>query len=135
MSRFKDRVMQKLPLNEETILQCAFNHAINARNYNSSIVAAKLVEVHSGMSRSVKRVISEEITRRDELGILGSDYIREDWLKVRSIFDPSNHVRVRVGLSPDKTTIVDAVKHGGKYMNLAMTAEYTIFETIEKNHE
>lgn len=121
MQEYADQ--QKLTIDQEIVLSCAFRYALGRMTYVTSSVAAELIRLEAQLPESFKARIAKEIQEcQDEHGKAGMDMDNSGWNKVKWLFDKSRHVRVRAYYGGgDKFEETDAVKgDDGRYYSKGM---------------
>lgn len=124
MNKIKEKM---LTLDQEITLSCAFRYALGRMTYVTSSVTSELIRLESQLPQKFKSRIAKEIQEyQDEHGSAGMEMDNNEWNKVKFLFDPSRHVRVRA-YYPDgvKSTEMDAVRgDNGEYYSKGMERLY-----------
>lgn len=71
------------PKDFSDVCVCAFRYALGRKSYIVSTIADFLINNKEFLEKKDRELIIKEITEAEEVGRLGMEMDKEDWLKVR----------------------------------------------------
>jgi hypothetical protein len=119
-----------MDLDDEILLFCAFRYALGRQTYVVSTVIGKLIKEFENIDPINRKKYVQEIDEAISDNHIGSDYDKEDWLKVKALFTPENHYMVKAYTSQENmnndisSETLTAIKHDGKYYSMDMKSFY-----------
>lgn len=123
------KIKNKLNLDQEIVLSCAFRYALGRMTYVVSSVCSELKNNYHALSENTKQRISKEIQEyQNEHGLAGMDFDNDEWNKIKWLFDKKNHeVREANYHNTDKWDVVESVKgEDGEYYSIPHMLRYGI---------
>jgi hypothetical protein len=116
-----EEVEEKLSLNQEIVLSCAFRYALGRMTYVVSSVCEELVRLEHLLSWNFKESISREIQEyQDESGKAGMSFDNDEWEYIKCLFDKDRRYVVEANrFNTDKWEEVHCFLHtNNKYYPL-----------------
>lgn len=124
---------EKLTLNQEIILSCAFRYALGRMTYVVGTVAEELINQYYYLSDNFKARIAKEIQEhQDDHGLAGMKIDNYEWNKVKWLFNENNRVQIKAFYNgTEKFETVTAIKENGVYYSIPGMVEYAQAEEIQ----
>lgn len=132
----KIKYPDKLYLDEEIVLSCAFRYALGRMTYVVDSVCNELKRNYYALPVSTKERISREIQEyQDEWGLAGMECDNNDWNKIKWLFDTKREVILEANYhNTDRWESYSAIKgDDGKYYSIPTMNEYhTVRNIVER---
>lgn len=132
----KIKYPEKLTLDEEIVLNCAFRYALGRMTYVVDSVCNELKRNYYALRVSAKERISKEIQEyQDTWEKAGMDCDNDDWNKIKWLFDSKREVVLEANYhNTDRWENLPAIKgDDGKYYSIPTMNEYhTVRNIVER---
>ena len=132
----KIKYPEKVTLDEELVLSCAFRYALGRMAYVVGSVCSELKRHYYALPKSTKERISREIQEyQDKWGLAGMDFDNDEWNKIKWLFDSKREVILEANYhNTDRWDSFPAIKgDNGKYYAIPTMNEYhTVRNIVEK---
>jgi len=121
-----------MDLDDEILLFCAFRYALGRRTYVVGTIVRKLIKEFENIHPINREKYVKEIDEAISKDHIGSDYDKEDWLKVKALFTPENHCVAKAYTSQQNmdndisSETLPAIKHNGRYYSMDMKSFYPL---------
>lgn len=130
-------VEQKVPLNQELVLGCAFRYALGRATYVVGAVCEELVRLEPILNQNFKDRIAREIQEyQDEHGKAGWDFDNDEWNYVKWLYTPERRVLLEANYyKTDKWIEVEAVRsdeldEDGEIKYLSLTNKNSYYHKV-----
>lgn len=116
-----EEVEEKLSLNQEIVLSCAFRYALGRMTYVVSSVCEELIKLEPLLGWNFKERTSREIQEyQDERGEAGMSFDNDEWEYVKCLFDKDRRYIIEANkFGTDEWVEVECFLHtNGQYYTL-----------------
>lgn len=125
---------EKLSLDDEIIISCAFRYCLGRSTYVVSTMCDKLKEVYDIFPDSARERISNEIQEyQDKFGLAGMDFDNDEWNKIKWLYSKKYHLPIKANkYNTDEWVDVIAVKgENGIYYSIPNMNEYHTVKEVK----
>lgn len=129
--RYKE-IEQKLELDEEILLACAFRYCLGRRTYVVSSCTSELKKKYHLLSDNFKYRTMKEIDEEKLSDNLGASFDAEEWMYIRNLMDMSNRYTLLANkYKTDEWIKVEAFEMNGKYYSIPSCQEYHTVKDVQ----
>jgi len=127
-----EEVEQKLGLDEEILLACAFRYCLGRRTYVVSSCTSQLKKKYHLLSDHFKFRTMKEIDEADFEENLGDSFDVREWRTIRNLMDMSNRYTLLANkYQTDEWIKVEAFEMNGKYYSIPECHEYHTVKDVQ----
>lgn len=129
--RYKE-IEQKLELDEEILLACAFRYCLGRRTYVVSSCTSELKKKYHLLSDNFKYRTMKQIDEEKLSDNLGDSFDAEEWMYIRNLMDMSNRYTLLANkYQTDEWIKVEAFEMNGKYYSIPSCQEYHTVKDVQ----
>jgi len=129
--RYKE-IEQKLELDEEILLACAFRYCLGRRTYVVSSCTSELKKKYHLLNDNFKYRTMKEIDEVKLEGGLGDNCDESEWLFIRNLMDMSNRYTILANkYNTNDWVKVEAFEMNGKYYSIPGCQEYHTVKDVQ----
>ena len=123
---------QKMSLNEEILLACAFRYCLGRRTYVVSSCVSELKRKYTILSEHFKDRTKKEIDDADFEENLGDSFDALEWRTIRNLMDMTNRYTLLANkYQTDEWVKVQAFEMNGKYYSIPSCHEYHTVKDVQ----
>lgn len=127
-----ESVEQKLSLDEEILLACAFRYCLGRRTYVVSSCVSELKKKYHLLGDHFKERTMKEIDEADFEENLGDSFDAREWRTIRNLMDMTNRYTLLANkYQTDEWVKVQAFEMNGKYYSIPDCHEYHTVKDVQ----